>query len=84
MMESVGFTDFKEQRIRCYVNPWSDNDYEKDVAQWFNLGFIDGLEAMSLVPLVEKLGRTREEVTALAERVKIECCKLRYHAYCTM
>ena len=84
MMESVGFTDFKEQIIQCYVNPWSDDDHEKNVAQWFNLGLIDGLEAMSLVPFVEKHGMSREEVAALAERVKTECCKLRYHAYCKM
>lgn len=84
MMEAAGFVDFREDYIRCYVNPWCANPLEKLIAQWFNLCLIDGVQAMSLAPMVENLGMSVEEVNELRDAVKSECCKLRYHAYCSM
>lgn len=84
MMEAAGYVDFEERTIRCDVNPWRNNAEAKIVAQWFNLCLIDGLQAMSLAPMVENLGMTLEQVDGLKEAVKSECCKLRYHAYCVM
>lgn len=84
MMEAAGYVNFEERTIRCYVNPWCDDPNEKRVAQWFNLCLIDGVQAMSLAPMVENLGMSIEQVTELRDAVKAECCKLRYHAYCVM
>ncbi|TQW09882.1 methyl transferase [Cordyceps javanica] len=84
MMEAAGYVNFEERTIRCYVNPWCSDPGEKRVAQWFNLCLIDGVQAMSLAPMVENLGMSIEQVNELREAVKSECCKLRYHAYCVM
>ncbi|KAM4058498.1 methyltransferase [Hirsutella rhossiliensis] len=84
MIEQAGFCDFREQTVRCYVNPWSSDTWEKDTARWFNLGMKHGLEAISLMPMVERLGMTVEEVNDLCARVKEENTKLRYHGYCTV
>ncbi len=84
MMEAAGYIDFEERTIRCYVNPWCDDPNEKRVAQWFNLCLIDGVQAMSLAPMIENLGMSIEQVNKLRDAVKSECCKLRYHAYCVM
>nr|UWK20372.1 chromatin methyl transferase [Trichoderma crystalligenum] len=84
MMETAGFTDFTETTIKCYVNPWSHNRHDREVARWFNLAFSLGLEAMSMMPMIEKLGMTKDEVEDLCARVRKEICILRYHAYCTL
>lgn len=83
MTEQAGFCDFREQTVRCYVNPWSSDTWEKDTARWFNLGMNHGLEAISLMPMIERLGMTVDEVNDLCARVK-ENTKLRYHGYCTV
>lgn len=84
MIEEAGFVDFEEQTIKCYVNPWSPNQNEREAAKWFNLGLGQGLEAMGVLPMVEHLGMTAEQVRSLCERVIEENSKLRYRGYCTM
>ncbi|ODA77554.1 hypothetical protein RJ55_07183 [Drechmeria coniospora] len=84
MIERAGFVDFKEQTIRCYVNPWMADKDDQLTARWFNLSLKHSMESMSLMPMVEKLGMTVEEVKHLCEQAKDECTRLRYHGYCTM
>lgn len=84
MMEAAGFTDFTETTVRAYVNPWSPDRHQREVARWFNLAFSMGLEAMSMMPMIENLGMTKDDVLDLCGRVKKEICILRYHAYCTL
>ncbi|KAK5992826.1 Secondary metabolism regulator LAE1 [Cladobotryum mycophilum] len=84
MVEAAGFTDFQETTVRCYVNPWSPDRHMREVARWFNLGFSLGLEAMSMMPMIEKMNMTQKDVKDLCERVKKEICILRYHSYCTL
>ncbi|KAL6892706.1 hypothetical protein HDV57DRAFT_194232 [Trichoderma longibrachiatum] len=83
-MEAAGFTDFSETTIRCYVNPWSPDRHQRECARWFNLAFSLGLEAMSMMPMSDKLGMTKEDIVDLCSRAKKEMCILRYRAYCTL
>ncbi|PTB55017.1 hypothetical protein M431DRAFT_85012 [Trichoderma harzianum CBS 226.95] len=83
-MEAAGFTDFTETTMRCYVNPWSPERHTRETARWFNLALSLGLEAMSMMPMIDKLGMTKEDIQDLCNRVKKEICILRYHAYCTL
>lgn len=83
-MEAAGFTDFREEVIRCYVNPWMSDRHERDVARWFNLGLSHGIPAMSTMPMIEGLGMDQEEVRKLCSDVNHEICVLRYHAYFNM
>ncbi|KAI9171713.1 protein LAE1 [Paramyrothecium foliicola] len=82
LMEAAGLTDFKEEIIKCYVNPWSRDKHEREIARWFNLGFCHSIEAMSFTPMVEGLGMPFDQVRDMCARVKKEICVLRYHAYC--
>ncbi|KAJ4161582.1 uncharacterized protein LMH87_007613 [Akanthomyces muscarius] len=45
---------------------------------------VSALEAMSLAPLVEKLGMDVSQVKDLCARLRSEICTLRYHAYLNM
>jgi hypothetical protein len=83
-MEGAGLVDFKEEVIKCYVNPWSRDRHEREMARWYNLGFCHSVEAMSFMPLIENIGMTFDQVRDLCARVKKEVCVLRYHAYVTM
>lgn len=83
-IEAAGFTDVQEQTIQCYVNPWMEDRQKRDVARWFNLGLSHGLEAMSLMPMIEGLHMEEDAVRSLCAQVKTEICHLRYHAYFNM
>nr|UWK20376.1 chromatin methyl transferase [Trichoderma gamsii] len=84
MMEAAGFTEFKETTIRCYLNPWSTDRHQREAARWFNLALGLGLEAMSLMPMIDMLHMKQEDVVDLCKRVKAETCVLRYHTYFTL
>ncbi|KAJ6436750.1 methyl transferase [Purpureocillium lavendulum] len=58
MIELAGFVDFKEETIPCYVNPWSPDPQEREAARWFNLGLRESMQAMGLMPMIEKMGKT--------------------------
>ncbi|TWU71740.1 hypothetical protein ED733_003075 [Metarhizium rileyi] len=80
-IEGAGFTNFREEIIRCYVNPWMSDPHEQDVANWFNIAFSRGVDAMSFVPMIEGLGMSQSKVQDLCTRVKKEICVLAHHAY---
>ncbi|KAK2592161.1 hypothetical protein QQS21_010143 [Conoideocrella luteorostrata] len=82
--DKAGFVDFKEETIRCCVSPWTSDRHERDLARWFNFGFCNGIEAMSLMPMIEGLQMTKEEVQELCGRVKSEICHLKNHAFVTL
>ncbi|KAF7548281.1 hypothetical protein G7046_g8731 [Stylonectria norvegica] len=84
MIEAAGFTEFKEEVIKAYVCPWSQDRRIRELARWFNLGLSHSLESLSFMPLIEKHGMKYEEVRELCKKVKNEICVLRYHTYCTM
>ncbi|KAJ4271423.1 hypothetical protein NW762_000125 [Fusarium torreyae] len=84
LLEASGFTDVRQEVIQAYVCPWSPDRHEREIARWFNLGLSHSLEALSLVPLVEKQGLKVEEVRELCAQAKRETCVLRYHTYCNI
>lgn len=84
LIEEAGFTDFRQEVIKVYYNPWSPDQRERETGRWFNLGFCLALEALSLLPMVDKLGMSEDEVKELCTRVKTEICTLRWHPYCKL
>lgn len=84
MIQAAGFTDFKEDVIRAYVCPWSGVRAERELARWFNLGLTHSLEALSLMPLIEKQGMTLDKVRQLCREVEKEICTKHYRTYCNM
>lgn len=84
LMTSAGFTDFRQETIKLWFNPWAERAGILDVGRWFNLGFCHAIEAMSMMPLVDKLGMSPDAVRQLCDKVKEEVCVLRYHPYCML
>merc|ERR1712000_714460 len=84
MMHEAGLTNFKQETIKCYVNPWSPDQHEREVGNWFNLVLYYGLEAMSLMPMVDGLSMDPDVVRDLCREVKKEICALQCRAFCTI
>lgn len=84
MLAEAGFVDIQEEVIRLYVNPWSNVKKERETARWFNLVFAQGLEAMSLMPMIDHGHLSYDETRELNQRAQKEICVLRFHAYVTM
>lgn len=84
MLEGQGFVDISEQRIRVPLNPWPADLHQKEIGRWYNLGLVQGLEAMSLGPLTRMCNWTKEEVDRLVAEAKKDICLKRHHVYCHM
>ena len=82
-LQDAGFVEIREEAIRFYVNPWSNERKERETARWFNLVFAQGLEAMSWMPLIDHGNMEFAQVRELCDRVLKEICVLRFHAYVT-
>ncbi|KAG9244357.1 S-adenosyl-L-methionine-dependent methyltransferase [Calycina marina] len=82
LLTSQGFVDIRHQVIRLPLNPgWTKDSHEKNVARWYNLGFTQGLHALTLAPLRRKSNWSMESVQKLVDDVMKEVCARRIHAY---
>ena len=84
MLEGQGFVDISEQIIRVPLNPWPADHHQKDIGRWFNLGLVQGLEAMSLGPLSRMFGWKKEDIDRLTAEAKRDICLKKNHVYCHM
>ncbi|RDW72979.1 S-adenosyl-L-methionine-dependent methyltransferase-18 [Coleophoma cylindrospora] len=83
-LERQGFVEIQEQVIKVPLNPWPTDPHLKDIGRWYNLGLVQGLEAVSLGPLTRVFGWKKEDVDRLVAEAKKELCSRRYHTYCNM
>lgn len=84
LLASRGFVDIQEQIIQIPVNAWPENPRQKDIGRWYNVGFAQGLEAMSLAPLTRMYNWEPADVVKLCTEVKQEIGSRRFRAYCNM
>ena len=84
MLERQGFVEIQEQVIKVPLNPWPTDPHLKDIGRWYNLGLTQGLEALTLAPMMRVMNWKREDVDRLVAEAKREICAKRFHAYCNM
>ncbi|KAI9806533.1 MAG: Secondary metabolism regulator lae1 [Piccolia ochrophora] len=84
MLQQAGFVDIQETVIRVPLNAWASDSHSKDVGRWYNLGLIEGLEALSLAPLTRVCRWHLDDVKRIVRDVKKEICNKRIHAYNNM
>jgi hypothetical protein len=84
MLDGQGFVDIREQIIRVPLNPWPSDHHQKDIGRWYNLGLVQGLEAMSLGPLSRMFGWKKEDIDRLTVEAKRDICLKKNHVYCYM
>jgi len=83
-MREVGLVDVNEEVIKFALNGWPSEPHARDMGRWFNLGFVQGLEALSLAPLYRGHNKSPAEITSLLEKVATEAGSLKIHAYFTL
>src|SRR6187200_3186313 len=47
MLQTAGFIDIQEIVIRAPYNSWPNDPQKKEIGRWYNLGIIEGLDALS-------------------------------------
>ena len=83
-LEAAGFVDTKETMIQLYLNPWSNEEIDKEIGKWFNLGFSHSLMALAIKPTVTMLGMSEDKIKGLCDQAEAEACRLNHHAYCKL
>jgi hypothetical protein len=83
-LEEAGFVDVKEEVIQMPLNRWPSDAHAREIGRWFNLGFRQSIQPLSLAPLTRGHNRTLAQVNELVEKIGTEVFSLNQHAYCTL
>ncbi|KAI1137223.1 methyltransferase LaeA [Hypoxylon sp. FL0543] len=84
LLQRLGYVDVEQVTKRIPFNTWPPDNAEKEIGRWFNLGFTQGLEAMTIAPLTRMNGYAPEQVADLTTKVRKEACSRAMRTYCTM
>lgn len=84
LLEAQGFVDVRTQVIKLPLNPWPADPHLKEIGRWYNLGLIEGLEAVTLGPLTRVYRWSPDAVRKLILDVKTGICNKRCHIYNNM
>ena len=81
LLKAQGFTDVREEVVRLPLNTWPADAFQRDVGRWYNLGFTEGLEAMSLAPLTRVYKWPVDDIRRALGEVHAEVCSKRFRIY---
>lgn len=84
MLKQAGFEDVQCATHPVPYHPWPEDEKKKVVGRWFNLGMIQGVQALSMAPLTRYGGYSREQVDDLLSEVKREICTRSIVTQCHM
>ncbi|KAL4755744.1 class I SAM-dependent methyltransferase [Aspergillus foveolatus] len=80
-LKKAGFINVNHQWVGLPLNTWLDDEHENNVAQWYNLAFLESIDIMSLAPFSRVLGWKREDISRFAKRAKNEASNKDIHAF---
>jgi len=83
-LRDAGFVDIQEVVLKLPMSPWPADRYLKDVGRWFNLGFQEGLEAITLGPMTRVMGWSAVEVRNFILSVQKDLNSKSIHGYCDL
>lgn len=81
LLEAQGFVDVKTVVIKLPLNTWPADPHLKEIGRWYNLGLMEGLEAVSLGPLTRVYRWPAEDVRKVVRDVQIGICNKKFHIY---
>lgn len=81
LLQAQGFVDIEETIIRLPLNSWPADAPSKEIGRWYNLGMVEGLEALSLGPFTRVYRWPADDVRRLVQEVKSQMCSKKIHAY---
>ncbi|KAI3322728.1 methyltransferase LaeA [Xylariaceae sp. AK1471] len=83
-LEDIGFVDVEHKKIPIAFNPWPEDEHQKEMARWFNLGLTQGLDALTFESVIHWLNYPEQQVRELIERVKEDICRREWRTSCTL
>ncbi|KAI1317209.1 methyltransferase LaeA [Xylariaceae sp. FL0255] len=84
LMRHAGFVDIEHREVIVPLNRWPATEELRNIARWFHLGFTQGLEALTLKPLIQWLDIPEQDVRDLIDRVKNDSCRRQLRPYCIL
>jgi hypothetical protein len=84
MLERSGFVNIDEEVIRIPFNAWSSDPHQKQIGNWYMLGLVEYIDALTLAPLTRMKGWRKADVDRLCADAKREIMSKKYHVYCNM
>jgi hypothetical protein len=84
LLRKTGYVDIQEQVVKLPYNTWPSDEHLSTIGRWYNLGFCEGLEALSLAPFTRVAGWNPGDVQRFIEDVKLAALDKRNHGYNTM
>lgn len=80
-LQEAGFTEIDHQMVGLPLNPWHQDEHERNVARWYNLAISESIETLSLAPFSRVFGWPVERIQRLAADVKSEAFNKEIHSY---
>jgi hypothetical protein len=84
ILEDIGFVDIEHKEIPIALNPWPEDEHQKDVSRWFYLGLAQGLDALTFESVIHWLNYSEQEVRELIQSVKVDICRREWRTFCTL
>ncbi|KAH6691662.1 S-adenosyl-L-methionine-dependent methyltransferase [Plectosphaerella plurivora] len=81
MMRAAGFVDIVRIPYKWPINRWPRDARNKEVGEWVEANFVNGLESITLALFTRFLGWTKTDVWDFITRVIDEWRDLRHHGY---
>ncbi|TDZ40530.1 putative methyltransferase tdiE [Colletotrichum trifolii] len=84
MLENAGFVDVVEKKEKWPLGPWPKDPRYREIGDWSQAAFFQGLEGFTLALFTRVLGWTREETLVFCAEVRQELKERRVHGYYDM
>lgn len=81
LLANAGYVDIRHEVIRLPINPWPEDQHEKEVGRWYCLGLTQHLVAYTMGPLTRMSNWDKERVTKLVDSVRRMITARKNHVY---
>ncbi len=79
--EEAGFVDVEERVFKQPMNPWPEDQRQKEIGRWSETNWLDGLQGFSLAWFSRVLGWSKDEIEVFLVGVRRAISEREVHAY---
>jgi len=81
LMRDAGFVDIVRIPYKWPINQWPRDERHKEIGEWTEANFVNGLESITLAMFTRFLGWTKSQVWDFITQVIVDWRDLRHHGY---
>ncbi|MCJ1362712.1 hypothetical protein MMC16_001818 [Acarospora aff. strigata] len=79
--QEAGFVDVEERVFKLPINPWPEDQRQKELGRWSEMNMLDGIQGFSLAWFSRVLGWTKAEIEVFLVGVRKAISQREVHAY---